>query len=567
MQDLYRGFKKVSEDENGAVLEHEQGHRLTISKSGLSKKHLKSLSKLPLHQADGTNPDPNEEERRPLPEMDMGDEAKQLGKEVVGNVAEKMLEGARELAGAPEPDLKSSLQQWSQEQSGQPQESQQAPQSFAEKLSGKVSLEQQLGAHEMPPQVAMAPTEPVVGGLSTMVPVQEAEPEKAGLVEQKGLAPDIRGLAETPAEQQPPPSKIPAPAPVPTAVPKYESLMDVAADPNQPESVRIEALNQEQIRLLKDYNSTLDQWRQMMSNKPDNEKATAFSNRSTWGKIGVAIGLLMGGMSAGITGKPNPVLELLNKELEEETHRQKNASEKEMNLYKMNLQMLGDTRQAYLQTINQLRELSQLKADEVLGKSGVNPSSQMAAQAIFAENQAKIAKANTERAQLTMAQVMKAKQRAGIPGEIPDVDDPWIERAVRIKMPGNQIVKRYVKDKSMLKEAQEDFSQIRRVQDIISAINNFNTKTGYAPNIPMTEYADLHAKAQNLNQQAQTEIAKLMSGRLGQLRPGLLEKFPDLTPLAGVAPTRRGEETAKATETLKMIDELRQQLIDQYLVQ
>jgi len=54
MEGLYKGFKKISEDENKALLKHDNGHELRIAKSGLSKKHLKALQKLPLYQAEGT---------------------------------------------------------------------------------------------------------------------------------------------------------------------------------------------------------------------------------------------------------------------------------------------------------------------------------------------------------------------------------------------------------------------------------------------------------------------------------------------------------------------------------
>ena len=54
MSDLYKGFKKVAEDQKRAFLKHDNGHELHIAKSGLSKKHLSALEKLPLYQAEGT---------------------------------------------------------------------------------------------------------------------------------------------------------------------------------------------------------------------------------------------------------------------------------------------------------------------------------------------------------------------------------------------------------------------------------------------------------------------------------------------------------------------------------
>lgn len=559
MQDLYKGFKKISEDEKKALLEHENGHQLTIAKQGLSRKQKHALSKLPLHQARGTQP--IEEEP-----SDMGQEATQIGQTIVEGVASKILEGANQSIQREPQGLREDLAQYQQEQQGLPEET---PASFAEKLASiqPAPQEQELAAHESLAPQQMVPTDSILGGPGIMVPVEQAAPEQAGLVEQKGLAPETRELAEKPQEEMPPPSQMPAPAMAPAAVPKYETLMDVAADPNQPESVRIEALMQEQVRLLKQYDDALTGWKDMMATKPDNEKATAFSNRNTWGKIGRAIGLMLGGMSSGLTGQKNPVLELVNKEIEEETIRQKNASDAEMNLYKMNLQTLGDKRQAYLQTINQLRELSQLKADELLSKAGNNPKTKMAAEAIYAENRAKIAKANTERAQFVMSNVMKAKQAAGVPGEVPDMYDPMLDRAIRIKLPTGQVIKKYVKDKALAKEASEDFSQLRRVQDLLQAINSFNQQYGQTTSIPLIGSKELNEQAKSLNEQAKTEITKLMSGRAGTLRPGLLEKFDQIMPQAGAMFWNQPEQQARTIEALRMVDRLRQELSDQYLVQ
>lgn len=50
----YKGFKKVSDDKDKSVLAHENGHKITIVKKGLSKKLQKDLEALPIHQAEGS---------------------------------------------------------------------------------------------------------------------------------------------------------------------------------------------------------------------------------------------------------------------------------------------------------------------------------------------------------------------------------------------------------------------------------------------------------------------------------------------------------------------------------
>jgi hypothetical protein len=56
MKQLYKGFKKIAEDNDSAKLVHENGHELIISKKGLSKQLQYGLNDLPLHQYDGTPP-------------------------------------------------------------------------------------------------------------------------------------------------------------------------------------------------------------------------------------------------------------------------------------------------------------------------------------------------------------------------------------------------------------------------------------------------------------------------------------------------------------------------------
>lgn len=49
-----KGFKKVHEDDEKAVLQNERGHSFNIAKKALSKKHLSALKELPLHSAGGS---------------------------------------------------------------------------------------------------------------------------------------------------------------------------------------------------------------------------------------------------------------------------------------------------------------------------------------------------------------------------------------------------------------------------------------------------------------------------------------------------------------------------------
>lgn len=555
MQDLYKGFKKVAEDEGSARLQHENGHELSIAKSGLSKKHKAALEKLPLYQANGTE---NQDEQQPS-EIDklknwssqQSQELQDVGREIKQEIAQDIV------AGATEQKPPTFTEQLELAHPSQP-----APHPGLSSHRNVLSQQQPLQT-----QSALAPQtlDPNAVELTT-ADQQTLAPEQTNLLKQGEQQDKLRELAEKQPEEIPPASQLPQPT-APTKPPKYASLMDLAADPNQPESIRVEALIQEQIRLQKEYEIQMADFRNLMMNKPESARATVFSKRDTWGKIGVVVGLLLGGMSSGITGKGNPAMELLNKEIEDEANRQKNSTEQQMNLFKMNLQMLGDQRQALLNTQNQIREMAQLKADEILGKTGSSPQTRMAGQALYAENRAKMAKANAERAQLQISQAMKQKYQAGVIGEIPDVNDPWIERAVRIQNPDGTMVKRYVKDKSMMQEASREFSQVRELRDLINTINNFNKIHGMTTGIPLIGSKDENEQAKSLNEQAQAKITELMSGKMGAVRPGLLEKFKQIMPIAGAATWNQSEQQARAIQASEMMTRLTESLADQYLVQ
>ena len=79
MSSSYKGFKKVSEDKKQAVMEHPNGHRIIIAKSGLTGKLKKALKALPLHQSDSDSVvDPDADSNQPPQVNSMQDAAAQM---------------------------------------------------------------------------------------------------------------------------------------------------------------------------------------------------------------------------------------------------------------------------------------------------------------------------------------------------------------------------------------------------------------------------------------------------------------------------------------------------------
>ncbi len=69
--------------------------------------------------------------------------------------------------------------------------------------------------------------------------------------------------------------------------------------------------------------------------KPETYK-DLFAKKDTLGKIGTIFGLLVSGAGSGLTGQPNALLEMMNKEIERDMQAQQNSSSNAQNLLKIN---------------------------------------------------------------------------------------------------------------------------------------------------------------------------------------------------------------------------------------
>jgi len=94
-----------------------------------------------------------------------------------------------------------------------------------------------------------------------------------------------------------------------------------------------------------------------------------YDNQGLGQKLSMGIGLLLGGISSGITGKSNPALDMLNNAINRDIEAQKTNSSTDMNLWKMNHESLKDAQAATLQTRNQILEHAKIKMDELMGNA------------------------------------------------------------------------------------------------------------------------------------------------------------------------------------------------------
>lgn len=75
-----------------------------------------------------------------------------------------------------------------------------------------------------------------------------------------------------------------------------------------------------------------------------------WSSKDTPSKIGSVIGLLMGGLSSGLTGQENPAMKFLNAQIDRDIQSQSQNMDKQKNLMAYNFQKLGNLRDATAMT-------------------------------------------------------------------------------------------------------------------------------------------------------------------------------------------------------------------------
>jgi len=596
MQDLYRGFKKVSEDDNHAVLEHEQGHRLNIAKSGLSKKHLRNLSNLPLHQAQGT---PIEENEMQSQEFDSGDALKNIGAQITEAVAQKVIEGAEEsispeqIEQMPEPTA-------TDIQTGQPVYK--APGATPSEPS---TIMQQGGSRKVDP--ANLPVGPLdvygeilsPGGatLTYEQAKQIAEEKKAQQLaaqeqaqkEPSSLAPGETGpgilgatapSAEAPslAAEQPTPQvsapetiqpvrrlDLTRPVLAPTITKTPEEIM---VDPNASEFDRANAFIMAAQNVQQRIENADKQFQEELR-KPENQinPDRFYENMSTGRKIRTIIGLILGGAAGGILKQENPVLAMLNKQIDMDIEAQKASRADKYNLYKQNLEVLRDGRAAYFQTASQLRSLVDMKLqDAQLKLDPTNQAGKLALQAAMAENRTKLRQAQNELTKIELRKTYSAAAQKGDVIEMPDELDDRLESAVRVTDNKGRPVKLYARSKGMVNELQKRADAISTAENALKRVVDFNKKYGWQLSVPVLEKVGFQSQmadaAETLNAEVRFAVSNLLSS--GQLSERNADLFEDIFPKGGAL--KQEDAQKKAIQAARLLKDMKDTLIKNNLI-
>lgn len=467
---LYKGFRKIAEDEQKAVLEHENGHQLNIAKSGLSRKHKAALSKLPLYQASPKAAVGETEQGVLQQPQDAGVQAKVVGANIADAVASKILEGAEEVA-TPTEQLK-------------PEQIAKMPEAVATDVQTGMPVSKGVGRT---PEQQRAPLPP--GPLAAINPFNvpdmmpgetgdqyaarkqreydeyygKQQQAKPGLAQQE---PQPTGLAST---QAPQPVAAPAPQVAPTrpiaaaapslaptapAVPvKERTPEEVLMDPKAELSEKLAAENKLYQANVKALADSREQEKQILSKL---EPKRVFSDASIGNKILMAISVIAGGVGAGLTGKENAALRAMDDIFARDWEAQKLDQSNRLTLHKINQDALKDEMASRLQTMANFKSIMVAKMEEAEGKYGFGSPAQKRIELARLQLQDDIDKLKAAAAdRQTSAQIKRLmSQPSGLPTQATVADPaPYLKKLVPDEKLRERLSKEISRRKAIVKTA------------------------------------------------------------------------------------------------------------------
>lgn len=342
------GYRKVQHDDNKAVFKNDKGHELHIAVKSLSPKFRTELSNLPLHA------------EKPKMMADGGEVADK--EEILPPVPASMQR--REVSEEPKTELQNSI-----DQAANQEQSDSQPYGTSEAVLPQSQPSQGLAQPQMQgPAPASAPQD------------QGAQPPQGGFP-QSGIQSQIQGIQNEAQAQG--------------ALGKEQAAINhQQAQAQQQELDRTQAIHGH-------IQGEMDSLAQDIKDHPVVAKGM-FDDKNLGQKIGTSIGLLLGGLSSGLTGKDNPALTYIQGQIDRDLKAQQLNHENKQNLYGAYLREYNNASDASAMTrlamnniaLNQLQEAA-AKAQDPIAKARalqtLGPLQQSMAQMqwAFSQNKAK----------------------------------------------------------------------------------------------------------------------------------------------------------------------------------
>ncbi len=320
----YKNFKKVHEDAHSATLQHPEGHQIKIAKGALSDHIKKQLSALPF--AEGGEVDESTE-----PQYVNGKEVGRTPKathriDAYGNTADYQPEKEHHVESVPLSN----------------ENVRKTPEGPTNALRHAFGMADGGDVPEQHAAMSMPNGQEVPSNLSAEQPQQDITSQMANMqLPQQDIAqgPTNQALPQAPQAQSIPGMDQNYPA---QAMQQAQSGIVGQAKAEAHLGNKEADILQHQQRSDAMLNQMHQQKQQELTGEIDNVIADVknqkidpnhfWNSKSNLGKASTAIGLILGGMGAGLTGGPNPALQFLNQQIDRDIEGQKMQMGQKMNM-------------------------------------------------------------------------------------------------------------------------------------------------------------------------------------------------------------------------------------------
>ncbi len=345
---LLKHFKKVKSDKDSSELVHEKGHRVTIAHKGLSDKMRAELDSMP-HMSDGGEV------------SHLHDDYSQSDSDVQRTRVQDNMQGR------PAPVHQDTDAEYNQRKKdfGKNAPRIQMPSGMDD---GGDSVEDNPLAQPAPAEPMMSPMSPEQ--MQSIPNAQPSAPQGMPNPQQDMLKQmESQAAQSNQAQQQ-----------YAQAQAEQGAKESKAYQENQQKQVELQTLHQQN---LMNQDKEMQAW--VNDAKAGHIDPKHYINNMSGGqKVATAIGLLLGGISAGLSGGPNPVMKILEDNINRDVEAQKANSEQKNNIFRAMQQRYGNQRDATAATQLFYRNMM---VDKVMQAAAQNkgPAAQLQAQMFKAQ--------------------------------------------------------------------------------------------------------------------------------------------------------------------------------------
>lgn len=256
-----------------------------------------------------------------------------------------------------------------------------------------------------------------------------------------------------------------------------------------------------------------------------------WSNTSTGGKISASLGLIFGGLGAGMSHQPNLAAQFLEKTIDQDIEAQKADQSNKMNLYKLGLEKYKDAQSAHQFATLQASNILAGQIQQTAQKIGSPQALALAQQAIGELHM----KYDPMRNELALKQVALNYGQQGQPGQQASVQKAGVNTG---KFNAFMNAGLYDEDtkKALMKE-QSDYIKAKNYSDLADDLFNTQTKNAnYTNRGVLSHLPSMRDSTKEYDAKTNSFLDKITKDLTGRVTPQSMENLKTSMPVAGDSP-------------------------------